>query len=255
MAFDIYVIVLLFVTGLFVGLLNVLIASKRPLGLKRIGSYCNKCNEEYLWYELIPVFSYVYNLGKCPYCKHKISYWYPILELMTAVMFSMSYVIYGFSYEMIVMIILTILMVNIFVSDFKYLVILDGTIYIASVIVLVLKFLYFGFKTFILSVCSGLIIFAFMMIVRFIGNKIFKRESIGGGDIKLSTFFGICLGLRLGFLSLIIGCLFAFPYALYLSFSNKEKELPFGPFLTMGLVVCFLFMDKITAFINLIFRF
>ena len=67
MLFDIYVILLLFVTGLVFGLLAILIGLKRPLKLKRIGSYCLNCNEQYEWYQLIPVVSFFFAKGKRSY--------------------------------------------------------------------------------------------------------------------------------------------------------------------------------------------
>ena len=255
MAFDILLIILLFLSGLFFSLLTILYSLKKPLKVKRIGSYCTNCNEQYEWYQLIPVvsFFFFYN-NSCPYCHRRLSIWIPILELMAGVLFPLAYVLYGFSYELIIMIILILLSISIFVSDFKYYVILDGPLLIYSLLVLLFKLLFFNFKTFLLSICSGLIIFMFMLVVRFIGNKAFKQESIGGGDIKLSMFFGFVLGLRLSIISLIIGSFLAFPYAIYCTLRGKDKEIPFGPFLVLGLDFTYLFMDKINLFLSVIFK-
>ena len=254
MAFDIYVILLLFLTGLLFGTLSLLIGIKRPLHLKRIGSYCNKCQEQYEWYQLIPVVSYFFNKGVCPYCHKKLSLWYPILELLSGILFSIAYIMYGFSYELIILCILVFLTINICVSDFKYFVILDIPLIIFSIIVLVLKFVFFGFKVFLLSVSSGALIFIFMLIIRFFGSKFFKQEALGGGDIKLATFFGFVLGLRLSIVSLILGSFLAFPYAIYCSMNKKNREIPFGPFLILGLDVTFIFMVYINNFLSIIFK-
>ena len=116
-----------------------------------------------------------------------------------------------------------------------------------------LKFYYFGFHTFLISLCSGILILVFMLIFRYIGNKIFKQESLGGGDVKLSMFFGFVLGIKLSIVSLVIGSFLAFPYAIYCSLSNKQKEIPFGPFLISGLYMVFLFMDAINSFLRVMF--
>lgn len=253
MLVDITVISLLFVVGLFIGMIAIIIGLKGPLPKKEYLNKCDHCNYKYKWYELIPVFSFILKKGRCSYCHRKSSFWYPFLELVTGILFSLSYVIYGFSYEMIIFIILAILTVMIFVSDFKYYIILDKPIWFFSIIVLILKFIVFGFETFILSLCSGVLIFIFMVCIRYIANMIFRRDSLGGGDIKLVTFFGFVVAIRLSIVSLALGSLLAFPYAIYYALLDKQKEIPFGPFLILGLYTVFLFMEPINTFLAIIF--
>ena len=116
-----------------------------------------------------------------------------------------------------------------------------------------MKFAFFGFETFLVSLCSGILIFIFMMIIRYIGNKIFKQESLGGGDIKLSMLFGFMLGIKLSIVSLVIGSFLAFPCAVYYSLTDKSREIPFGPFLVTGLYLVFVFMEPINRFLSIIF--
>ena len=254
MLFDIYVILLLFVTGLVFGLLAFLIGLQRPLKLKRIGSYCLNCNEQYEWYQLIPVVSFFFAKGKCPYCHNKISFWYPVLEFLSGILFSISYIIYGLSYELIIMLIIIFLTINIFVSDFNHYIILDGPLVVFNIAVLLLKYLFFGWKVFLLSFCSGAIVFIFMLGIRFAGTKFFKQESLGGGDVKLAMLFGFILGLRLSVVSLILGAFLAFPYAIYFTIKQNDKEIPFGPFLVLGLDITFLLMNLIDKFLMIIFK-
>ena len=254
MAFHIYVVILLFLTGLLFGTIAILIGLKRPLKLKRIGSYCVECNEQYEWYQLIPIVSFFINKGECPYCHKKLSIWYPILELLSGVLFAAAYVKYGFSYELIIMLLMIFLSVNIFVSDFKHFIILDGPIIVFSILVLLLKHIFFGFKVFLLSICSGAIVFIFMFSIRFLGSKTFKQEALGGGDVKLALLFGFILGLRLSVVSLILGAFLAFPYAIYFTIKGKDQEIPFGPFLVLGLDIVFIFMKYIDNFLEIIFK-
>ena len=253
MIFDIYVICLLFIVGLLLGFIDIIIALKLPLREREFANSCDNCNHKYKWYELIPLISYFINKGSCPYCKKKISFGYIALQLLSGILYSLGYVFYGFSYELIVMIILTNLTILIYVSDFKYLIILDEPLLLFSVIIFLCKYLFFGFETFLISVCSGLLIFIFMIIVRFIGNKIFKQESMGGGDIKLSMFFGFTLGIKLSIISLMVGSFLAFPYAIYSSLKNINKDIPFGPFLVTGLFLVFIFMEPIRLFLKILF--
>jgi prepilin signal peptidase PulO-like enzyme (type II secretory pathway) len=115
-----------------------------------------------------------------------------------------------------------------------------------------MKLYYFGFRTFIISLVSGLILFIFIMIVKLLGDKAFKQESIGGGDIKLITMFGFVFGVRLALVSLVVGSFLAFPYALYCSIKKSNREIPFGPFLITALLFVFIFMEPIKNMLNLL---
>ena len=253
MLIDVYTIILLFFAGLIAGYACIILALKLPLKKKEYVNACDNCNHKYKWYQLIPLFSYLMNRGRCPYCKSKISIMYVILDFICGLLFSFGYIFYGFSYELIAIIILTLLLVMIYVSDFKYYVILDEPLIFFSILILLFKAMFFGFRTFIISLCSGLLIFLFMLLIRWIGNKVFKQDSIGGGDIKLAMFFGFVLGVRLSIISLIIGSFLAFPVAVYYSLAKINKEIPFGPFLITGLYLVFVFMEPIKSFLAIIF--
>ena len=102
----------------------------------------------------------------------------------------------------------------------------------------------------LLSLASGFIIFGFMYLIKIIGDKVMKRESLGGGDIKLSFFIGVTLGVQLSFVALVVGSLLAFPYAFYIIFKNKVREIPYGPFLIAGTMLVFYLQNFISAFLK-----
>lgn len=253
MLIDIYIICLLFVVGLFVGLISIIIGLKGPLNIKEYFNCCDNCNNIYKWYEMIPVISFFLNRGECKHCKKELSLMYPLLEVISGMLFSFSYMLYGFSYEMLIMIILTILSIIIYVSDFKYYIIMDGPLIISSIVILTLKLVFFSFRTFLISVCSGALIFIFMLVIRFIGNKLFKQESLGGGDVKLAMLFGFMLGVRLSIVSLVLGSFLAFPCAVFYALTDRKREIPFGPFLMTGIYLVFVFMEPIKSFLSIIF--
>ena len=74
----------------------------RNLSIVKPGSFCPKCNHSLKWYELIPILSYIIQGGKCRCCHERISIIYPIIEVTTAILFSTSYFVFGFSYELII---------------------------------------------------------------------------------------------------------------------------------------------------------
>lgn len=253
MVFDIYVITLLFLLGMVMGSFYTVVALRLPNdeSIVEPRSHCTNCNHVLKWYELIPVLSFVIQGGRCRNCKVKLSFVYPLIELICGALFALSYVLYGFSYEMVAMLVISSLLVLIYVSDFNYMIILDEPMIIGSLLILGMKLYFFGFDTFAISIASGIIMFIFMIVIKVIGDKMFKQESLGGGDIKLAMFFGFVFGVRLSFVSLVLGSFLAFPYAIYCSLAKSNREIPFGPFLITALLIVFIYMEPIKNFLNI----
>ena len=123
------------------------------------------------------------------------------------------------------------LTIIIFISDFKYYIINDGPLFISILFILGLRFYFFGSKVLIHSVLSGLFMFVLFLLIKFFGDRIFKKESLGGGDIKLAILLGVILDIRLGLAAFILSAFIAFPYALFVSIFKKEAIVPYGPFI------------------------
>lgn len=167
-----------------------------------------------------------------------------------ALVMLVSFYNYNFSYEFFASLIVAALVIIIFISDFKYMIILDSPLIIAGIFTLLLKYYYYDLKTVGLSLLSGLILFLLMLLIGFIGSKIFQKEALGGGDIKLATIIGIILGIKLGLVAIILSSLLALPYALASLMLSKNKEVPFGPFLAGSMSLVFIFSDKFLNLIN-----
>lgn len=251
------VTLLFFILGLVLGSFYLVVGMRCPKNESIIKprSHCEYCQHILNWYELIPLFSYLFLHGKCLKCHHHLTIIYPLTEAMTGLLFSLGYYLYGFSYNLWAYLIIVSLLIIIFISDFKYLVILDLPIFIGTILIFILKYYYFGITALEKSILSSLFLFLFMYLVKLFGDTAFKRESLGGGDIKLAIFMGATLGIRLGFINLIIGSLIALPFAIYYVTKRKEVEVPFGPFLILGTLLCFIFMNPLTILINLIFKY
>lgn len=248
-------IVLFFVLGAMLASFYVCLALRLPndISIVKGRSYCDNCHTTLKALDLIPIISYVLLGGKCRYCKNKISIINLIAELSLGILFALGYFVYGFSYELYAYLIIISLALIIIVSDFKYLVILDFPLFISAFAILVLKYIYFGFDGFKNALLSGVFLVLMLLIIKLIGDKVFKRESLGWGDVKLSLFMGVVLGLRLGLTAIVIGSFIALPYAMYYVSKKQEKEIPFGPFLILGVFLVFIFMDKIDYLIKVLF--
>ena len=250
----IYIYILLFIIGSIMGSFYTVIGLRRPLNESIVSprSHCESCNHTLKWYELIPVVSYVIQAGRCKFCNSKISSIYPIIEVLSGLLFMLSYILFGFSYKMIIMLLLSSLLIIIYVSDFKYFVILDVPLIIFSLLILITKYIFLGYKATLYSLIAGLVMFLIMYLIKLFGDKVFKRESLGGGDIKLAFLMGIVLNFKLALVSLVFSSFIALPYAIYLIISKKE-EMPFGPFLITSLLFVFVFADTISNVLKIFY--
>ncbi len=235
---------------------NVL-ATRLPIGKSIIkpGSHCDACDHKLKWYENIPLISYIIQKGKCKNCGEQIPFDVFLSELATGVLFLFSYLYFGISYNFFIMLILSSLCVIIFVSDFKYMIILDSPLIVSGVLVIILKTVYYGYKAIIPTLVSGIITFLVMLLVGFIGKKMYKRDALGGGDIKLSFIIGMILGVQVAMVSLIFSTFLALPYALATIVLKKDSEVPFGPFIVSSLFIVFLYYDKFYNIVKLFYLF
>ena len=253
----IYISIILFIFGIIMGSFYNVLATRLPQNrsIIRPGSHCDFCKEQLKWYENIPLLSYILQGGKCRHCKKVIPFNIFTSELATGVLYLFSYLYFDISYEFFIMIILSSLAVIIFISDFKFMIILDSPLVISAILIFILKWIYFGINDALLSIVSGLLVFGVMLLVGFIGKKIYKREALGGGDIKLSFVIGMTLGIQLSMVSLIFSTFLALPYALATIVLKKDSEVPFGPFIVSSLLIVFLYYDKFYNIVKLFYIF
>ena len=210
----------LFLIGFVLGLVYALIGEKLPLLVPEVISKENN--------------SWILNL---------------FIGVVNALIFLISYYTFGISYEFFATLIIAGLVFIIFISDFKYMIILDSPLVVSAILILILRAYFNGFKDMGMSLLSGIVLFLVMLLIGFLGSKLFKKEALGGGDIKLAGIIGIVLGLRLGLVAIILSSLLALPYAAAAMMLNKDSEVPFGPFLIASMAIVFVFSDK---FLNLI---
>ena len=247
--------ILLAILGLVFGSFYLVVATRLPKeeSLVVSRSHCDNCKHILKWYELIPVISYLMQKGKCRKCGARISILAPLIEIITAVSFCLPYYLYGFDYRFYALLILLSLTIIIFISDFKFYIINDEPLFISILAILVLKYIYFGIKPTGMAALAGIVMFTVFLCVKLFGDKAFKKESLGGGDIKLAILFGVTLGVKLGLFAFILSAFIALPYAVIASMKSKEDIVPYGPFLILSLVLVFIFMTKCSELINYLF--
>lgn len=213
-------------------------------------SHCDNCNHKLGILDLIPIFSYIFLKGKCRYCHEKIDSLSTYMEFFSGILYALSFEVFGFSYQLFIALGIITLLIIIIVSDITYYIIPDEVLIFMSIYFFIFITLDEGIKSSLLSIFNGLVLFTIMYIIMLLGNKLFKRESLGGGDIKLMFIFGMILGPLLGIVSIFLGSCLALPISLIITLKKKKNIIPFGPFLLISITL--LYMTQINE--QLIFK-
>jgi len=261
-----YFVLLFFIFGLIIGsFINCLIWRLHTREKMWGRSYCPKCGKTIVWYDNIPVLSFVLLKGRCRQCGERISWQYPVVELTTGILFAlaffmnyelgiMNYGFYGFNIfsvihhsSFIIQLVrdwfIIIVMVIIFVYDLRWYLILDKVTLPACIVVLILN-LFLGVSW--LSLLISAIIGSSFFLIQFIVSR---GRWIGGGDIRLGLLMGLVLG-RWDYLLLAIGLAYFIGsiVGIGLIIFGKKKwdaKLPLGVFLSIATVITILFGSEI----------
>lgn len=205
-------------------------------------SHCTSCNHQLSPLDMIPIFSYIFLKGKCRYCSKHISIKYPLFEFLTGILFVLSYIKFGFTVNTIISIIFCSVLIIITISDMSSFIIPDSVLLVGFLSIFIIYL--FLYKTFAFDhLMDGIISFIFMYIIKLVGNLIFRRESMGDGDIKLMGVVGMVIGYKKVIIALFLAAYLGLPYAIYIMVKKDvNHELPFGPFLALASLILF-FID------------
>ena len=244
--------VIFFLLGIIMGELYGIIANRLSLDDEKLfsKSHCDKCFHKLRYYEVIPIFSYIYLKGKCRYCKKKIDIKNPIIELLTGILFVITYYLFGLSYELLIGLGIISILVIVCVSDITYLIIPDEVIVFFSGYFIIFQYLRLGINQTLEHVFIGVLLFLIMYSIMLIGDNIFKRESLGGGDIKLMFIFGLILDPLMGIVTIFIASVLALPISLIFIKNTKNNAIPFGPFLLLALTIVYFIGITSTTILN-----
>lgn len=247
-------IVIFFVFGAILGSFFNVVACRLSKGESIISpsSHCDNCNSKLKWYELIPILSYIILLGRCRHCKSRINPSNIIIEIITGLLFATCYNKFLFSSKLILSLLFVSTLIIIIVSDIEYMIILDEVLFIGIISIIVYYLGTVGIINTCENIFNGILAFLTMYALKLLGDFIFNKESLGGGDIKLMFLFGLVLGYDMAIVSVFLGTFLAFPIALYVLIRRKDNMIPFGPFLAIGaifILITKLNLDKIINFL------
>ena len=239
MALEIIFLIIFFIFGAVMGSFFHVVATRmsRDESIVFPASHCDKCNHKLKWYENIPIISYILLKGKCSSCHSKIPISYLIVEIVAGLLFSVCFHVFSLSFDLVIALIFISSLIIVIVSDIEYMIILDEVLMFASLVIVVLDILVLGIEEAAYHIYGGVLAFVTMYALKIIGDKLFRKESLGGGDIKLLFLFGLVLGYAMSICTIFLATFIAFPIALLLLFSNRENIIPFGPFLSMAAIL------------------
>jgi leader peptidase (prepilin peptidase) / N-methyltransferase len=229
--------------GLILGsFLNVCIY-RIPLGKSIVSppSSCPSCGERIRFYDNIPVISYLILLGKCRHCGNPVSWQYPIVEALTGLLSLSLFITYGLTYQYILYLLFTASLLTISVIDLHHKIIPDVLSLSGIVLGWIASFVPGSEVSWSDSLIGTLAGGGSLFLVALIYERLTGREGMGGGDIKLLAMIGAWMGWRhlhlVVFLSSLAGAIVGSIF-LVLAGKGLRVRIPFGPFLSLGAVLC-----------------
>jgi prepilin signal peptidase PulO-like enzyme (type II secretory pathway) len=238
---NIYFFIVFFAFGTILGsFLNVLILrihSDEQWIKER--SKCPDCGKELHWYELIPVFSYLYQKGKCNNCQKPISIQYPLIEIASGLLAVLSFVLFGLSLETGIIYLSLFFLLGSFVSDFRFLEIPE--IFNAFLLILGIGYQFFIAKSDLFSILVGIgVCTTFFLLQYYLSHK----EGLGEGDIRIGFLIGLFLAWPLGIYSILVSYIIAsltFIPLLLVKKVSRKTAIPLGVFLIPVFAVFLIF--------------
>lgn len=243
-----------FVIGAIIGsFLNVVIYRlPRHQSIISPPSHCPRCKHHIAWYDNIPVISYIVLMGKCAKCRKRISLRYPAVELATALLALFLYIRFGVSVKLVAyMAMASGLLAATFIdfasgeipdeitlgglvaflaASFTFPVIFDTTVRLEA-----LRASGLG------ALAGGLSI----LIMALFGKLVFKKEAMGGGDLKLMAMVGSILGWKLALLTFFIAPFFGGAVGIMLKISEGRETIPYGPYLSLAAIISLFYGNAI----------
>ena len=213
-------------------------------------SYCPACHTPLRWQDNIPLFSFLVLRGRCHHCHKPISWQYPLVEAAMALLFLISTWRFPYAYfQILICDILAFYLLTLSVIDARHKIIPDEFSVSLLAIGLLLSWhnpwlqghaLHPALESALAAITGGLL----MILFAWVGERIFKKEAMGGGDIKLMAAFGALLGWGGLIGPLLIGSTLGALFGGTLLLLKRKKmgeTIPFGPFLSVGAYLTCLF--------------
>jgi leader peptidase (prepilin peptidase)/N-methyltransferase len=211
------------------------------------GSHCPHCRKSIRFYDNIPLISYILLKGKCRHCHGPISIQYPLIEGITAFVSLIIFMKFGPSLSFLIYFAFVAALIVITVIDLYHQIIPD-VISLPGIGVGLLASLVLPQFTFFDSLIGFLLGGGSLFLVATLYQWLFKREGMGGGDVKLLAMIGAFLGWKAVILTILLGSLVgSITGIIIMVLKGKDFKyaIPFGPFLSLGAVIALFYQNEI----------
>jgi len=247
---EIIIYVFIGLIGLCVGsFLNVLIYRvPNNLSISKPNSFCPVCKKPLKWYHNIPVFSYIFLKGKCSFCKTHIPFRYTLVEILNTILWLACGLLFWNTSEVLAvvyMLVCSMILVASFI-DLEHKFIPDRF----QIVLLMLGIIavIFTNNVAVLDRILGFFVGGGVLLLFYgVGLLLFKKETLGFGDIKLMAVCGLIIGWQNILLSLFAGAIIGSVVLLFAQKTSGEKgkEYPFAPFLASGVLLAMFWGEQI----------
>ena len=209
-------------------------------------SHCPECGHVLRAGDLVPLFSWLFLRGKCRYCGAKVSVRYFLAELFMALVTVACLLRFDLTFLCLRNYIFLCCLFCLSLVDLENYTIPDGCLLISAMAwLLLLPLTWISWREALLHLAAAVIFSGGLLILSLVMDRILKKDSLGGGDIKLYFVVGLYLGIAGTLFSLLIACVFGLLFAfLRKSFGKaKSEQIPFGPSIAAAAAVMLLFGD------------
>ena len=245
---DMWYIVSIIFGGMIGSFLNVCICRlPKEQSIVWPGSHCPHCQKPIRFYDNIPLLSYFLLKGKCRYCKRPISIQYPVVEGITALSSLFLIMRFGPSLSFLFYFAFIAALIVITVIDLYHQIIPD-VISLPGIGVGLLASLLVPEITFWNSLIGILLGGGSLFLVATLYQWLFKREGMGGGDVKLLAMIGAFLGWKAVILTILLSSLIGSITGIFimvLKGKDSKYAIPFGPFLSLGAVISLFYGESL----------
>jgi leader peptidase (prepilin peptidase)/N-methyltransferase len=190
------------------------------------------CNYKLKWYDLVPIFSYIFLGGRCRKCKTKLSIQYPLIEGLNGILYVLVVAVNGVTIESLLYCLMFSALVTLSVIDFRTYEIPFGiNLFILTLGLIRVALDYQNFLNYLIGFLSvsGFLYLLFLLT---------KGRGIGGGDIKLMAVSGLMIGWKCNLLALAFGCIIgSVIHIIRMKVSKEDHVLALGPYLSVGIMI------------------
>lgn len=230
-------------------------------------SHCPTCHHPLKPWHNIPLLSWIFLQAKCAYCKAPISVQYPLIELASGLLFSISYLEFGYTIDTLLYAFVFDILLALSIIDWRYKAVPDSLNLLAFLLALFVHFT-------VLNNLINALVFAggFTMLRFFLSYYMYKKfnyleqrnkpaiwrknynslptqfEAMGEADIIIVGTIAALLGIELTLFAVFLSALLTIPVALLRY--KTDKQTPFIPFLAIATLITFIYYQPILAFIG-----